>query len=65
MNKEYLVLYGSDFLMQDLPKRIERMLEMKNIVWKDIQTNNSWAHRIDKVPSLSNLYSANTKPERR
>ena len=41
MNKEYLEVYVSDFLMQDLPKLIERMAEMKSIFRKDIQTNNS------------------------
>ena len=51
--------------MQDLPKLIERIAESKNIVWKDIRTNNSCAHPTDKVPSFSKLCSAKTKLERR
>ena len=32
MNEEYLEAYLSDFLMQYLPKLIEGMAEIKNIV---------------------------------
>ena len=51
--------------MQDLPKLIERIVESRNIVWKDIRTNNSCVHPTDKDPSFSKLYSAKTKLERR
>ena len=31
MKKECLELYASDFLMQDLPKLIERMVKMEKV----------------------------------